>query len=635
MDWAYSTWLVKAVNDEQRIIEGLASSPAPDRAGDILEPKGAVFSLPMPLLYQHDQRQPIGEVLAADVRPDGIHIRAQIAKGLTDAIEDAWRLIKGGLVRGLSVGLKPIELTPRKGKSLAFHITKWDWLETSCVTVPANTETSIVVIKSLDARHRAATGHSGASVRSPHPGATGRSPTGSGSMNASDQITALRGQLQTKHARMDELNTIEAGDGLVLTEEQQTEFDALTTDVTNLTTRLKRLEVMESSSALLATPVATLDRATMTRARLPHVEVHDQTPPGIGFARLAICKMAALLSGGAMNALDIAKQRYPHDDRIPLVLKAAVAAGTTTDATWAGPLVYANQLATEFIEYLRPQTIVGRFGQGMVPALRRVPFNVRIVGQTSGASANWVGQGVPKPVTKFDVAPVTLGFAKIAAISVITEELARFSSPSAEMLVRDELGRAIIARMDVDFIDPAKAAVANVSPASILNGVTAVPATITDADSVRGALGDLLATYLTANNTPESAVLIMPATIALDWSLMFNALGQPEFPTLSMRGGTLQGIPVITTQHASISGNSLVIMVNASDIFLADDGGVTVDVSREASITMSSDPVADAATASVVSMWQANELALRAERYVNWAKRRTGAAQYISIDETP
>jgi HK97 family phage major capsid protein len=177
--------------------------------------------------------------------------------------------------------------------------------------------------------------------------------------------------------------------------------------------------------------------------------------------------------------------------------------------------------------------------------------------------------------------------------------------------------------------------VANVSPASILNGVTAVPATITDADSVRTALGDLLETFLTANNTPESAVLIMPSTVALQWSLMFNALGQPEFPTLSMNGGTLQGIPVVVSQHASIGGNSLVILVNASDILLADDGGVTVDVSREASITMSSDPVADAATAAVVSMWQANSLALRAERYVNWAKRRSGAAQYISIDETP
>ena len=629
MDWAYSTWIVKSLDDEQRIIEGLASSPAPDRAGDILEPAGAVFSLPMPLLYQHDQRQPIGHVLAADVRPDGIHIRAQIAKGLTQAIDEAWRLIKGGLVRGFSVGLKPIELKPRKGKELSFHITKWEWLETSAVTVPANAEASIVIIKSLDAGQRAALGQDSARVRSSHPGATGHS-TRRGTMNASDQITALRGQLQTKHARMDELNALEADDGLTLTAEQQTEFDSLTADVTGLTTRLKRLEVMESSSALLAAPVgSTLEIATRSRSGAPRVTVQDQTPPGIGLARLVLCKMAAHLSGGAMSALEIAKQRYPHDDRIPLVLKAAVAAGTTTDATWAGPLVYANQLATEFIEYLRPQTIVGRLN------LRRVPFNVRITGQTSGASANWVGQGVPKPVTKFDTSATTLGFTKIACISVITEELARFSSPSAEALVRDELGRAIVAKMDVDFIDPAKAAVANVSPASILNGVTVTPATITDATSVRTALGDLLEAYLTANNPPQSAALIMPATTALNWSLMFNALGQPEFSSLSMNGGTIQGIPVITSQHAFIGGNELVIMVNQSDIFLADDGGVTVDVSREASITMSSDPVADAATASVVSMWQANMLALRAERFVNWAKRRAGAAQYLSIDVTP
>lgn len=633
MDRAYCTWLVKAVDDEQRIIEGIASSPSPDSADDILEPAGAIFSLPMPLLFQHDQRHPIGQVLSADVRADGIRIRAQIAKGVTQAIEDAWRLIKAGLVGGFSVGLKPIEVKPRKGKPYALHVTKWHWRETSAVTIPANAEASILLIKSLDAGHRAALGPGRARVRSQHPGAAGSSTTG-GTMNASDQITALRTQLQTKHARMDELNSLEATDGLTLTDDQQTEFDNLTTDVTGLTTRLKRLEVMESSSALLATPVATLERgAVLPRARVPHVEVRDQTPPGIGFARVVICKMAALVNG--VSALEIAKARYPHDDRIPLVLKAAVAAGNTTDATWAGPLVYANQLATEFIEYLRPQTIVGRFGQGSVPSLRRVPFNVRITGQTSGASANWVGQGVPKPVTKFDTAATTLGFSKIAAISVITEELARFSSPSAEGLVRDELGRAIIARMDIDFIDPAKALVANVSPASITNGVTPTAATITDADSVRAALGALLAAYLAANNPPQSAVLIMPATTALNWSLMFNALGQPEFSSLSMNGGSIQGIPVITTQHAVIAGNELVIMVNASDIFLADEGGVTVDVSREASITMSSDPVADAATASVVSMWQANMLALRAERFVNWAKRRAGAAQYISIDVTP
>jgi HK97 family phage major capsid protein/HK97 family phage prohead protease len=632
MQWAYSTWLVKSLDEEQRIIEGVASTPSPDRVGDILEPTGATFALPMPLLWQHDQGQPIGHVLDARVTASGIHIRAQLARGLTAVIEDAWKLIKGGLVRGFSIGCLPIDAV-RRTDGRGLHVRKWQWLETSCVTVPANAETSIRLIKSLDTTQRAALG-TAARITPSRPGAAGVTSSRT-TMTVSDQITALRTQLKTKHTSLGDLMKLETEDGLTLTTEQQTEVDTLTSDVDTLGTRIKRLEVMEASSALLAAPVGGTSLVVPAR-RTPHIEVHEpQLPPGIGFARAVICKMAAVVSGGVMSALDIAKQRYPDDPRIQTLLKAAVAAGTTTDPTWAGPLVQPQNLTSDFIEYLRPQTIVGKFGMGNIPSLQRVPFNIRITGQTSGATAAWVGQGVAKPVTKFDTTATTLGFTKIATISVITDELARFSTPNAEALVRNELSRAVIERMDIDFIDPAKAAVAGVSPASILNGVTPITMTGSDAAAVRAALGDLLGAYLAANNNPTSAVIIVPPTLALEWSMLTNALGQPEFPSLSMNGGTLMGIPVITSQYALIGGNALFIMVNASDVFLADDGGVSVDASREASILMSDTPVADAATGTTVSMWQNNMLALRAERFVNWAKRRAGAAQYISVDVTP
>jgi HK97 family phage major capsid protein/HK97 family phage prohead protease len=634
MQWAFP-WLLKSLDEDQRIIEGIASTPTPDRMGDIIEPKGARFSLPMPLLWQHNAHQPIGQVLDARVTAAGIQIRAQIAKGLTTVIEDAWNLIKGGLVRGFSIGIKPTEVERRKDV-LGLHVKQWDWLETSCVTIPANAETSILLIKSLDTAHRAAFGLP--RVPAIRPGASGIASQGT-TMTISDQITALRTQLQTKHASLADLMKLETDEGLTLTTEQQTDVETLTTDVDTLGTRIKRLEVIESSSALLAAPVhgrSSTDGSSSRGRYVPHIEVKElNLPPGIGFARYVICKMAAVVSGGALSALDIAKQRYPDDPRIQTMLKAAVAAGTTTDATWAGPLVQPQNLATDFIEYLRPQTLVGKFGTGNVPSLQRVPFNIRIVGQTSGATASWVGQGVPKPVTKFDTAATTLGFTKIATISVITDELARFSSPNAETLVRNELTRAVIERMDIDFIDPAKAAVANVSPASILNGVTPITMTGSDAAAVRAALGDLLGAYLAANNNPTTAVVIVPPTLALEWSMLTNALGQPEFPNLAMNGGTLMGLPVITSQYAKIGANQLFIMVNAADVYLADDGGVSVDASREASIAMSSDPVADAATIDHVSMWQNNSLALRAERYVNWAKRRPGAAQYISVAVVP
>jgi len=233
-----------------------------------------------------------------------------------------------------------------------------------------------------------------------------------------------------------------------------------------------------------------------------------------------------------------------------------------------------------------------------------------------------------------------LGWAKVANIAVLTEELIRFSSPAAEGLVRDALAAALIARMDIDFIDPAKALVADVSPASITNGIAAGTPSGTDAAAVRTDLQALLGAFMTGNLNPTSAVFIMPNTVALAISLMTNALGQPEFPTITMTGGTLKGIPVITSQYAVLGGSpdgNLLILVNASDIFLSDDGQVVIDVSREASLQMADDPTNSPAAGSplapaptsLVSLWQTDSVGLRAHRFINWLRRRDEAVAYL------
>jgi hypothetical protein len=89
---AHSTLTIKSVDEEQCIIEGVASTPTPDRDGDILDPKGVVFSLPMPFLWP--DKDPIGHVVAAKVATDRIHIRAQIAKGVAAIVKDIGKLIK-------------------------------------------------------------------------------------------------------------------------------------------------------------------------------------------------------------------------------------------------------------------------------------------------------------------------------------------------------------------------------------------------------------------------------------------------------------------------------------------------------------------------------------------------------------
>ncbi|WP_421930346.1 hypothetical protein [Morganella morganii] len=132
------------------------------------------------------------------------------------------------------------------------------------------------------------------------------------------------------------------------------------------------------------------------------------------------------------------------------------------------------------------------------------PFNVRILGQISGGQGYWVGQGVPKPLTKFDFQSVQLGVAKVANIAVLTDELVRFSNPAADTLVRNALASAIIERIDIDFIDPAKAEVAQVSPASVTNGVTAIPSTGNPEADVEA----LFEAFLKANLSPRWCISV-------------------------------------------------------------------------------------------------------------------------------
>jgi hypothetical protein len=129
-------------------------------------------------------------------------------------------------------------------------------------------------------------------------------------------------------------------------------------------------------------------------------------------------------------------------------------------------------------------------------------------------------------------------------------------------------------------------------------------------------------------------VLIMRSGTALALSMMVNALGQSEFNGIGMNGGTLLSIPVITSEHVPAG---IIVMVNASDIYLADEGGFRLDMSREASVEMldssltgDSVGVVPGTAASTVSLWQTNSVGFLAERTINWAARRTSAVAYLS-----
>jgi len=142
---------IKALDEDARIIEGWATTPEPDRVGDIVVPTGAKFKLPLPFLLDHDHKSVVGEVNHAEVTDKGIRFRAQIAKILEpgeakDLTDKAWQLVKSGLRRAVSIGFGPIEMEPLPRGGLKF--TSWDWWELSAVGVPAQPGAKITATKS-------------------------------------------------------------------------------------------------------------------------------------------------------------------------------------------------------------------------------------------------------------------------------------------------------------------------------------------------------------------------------------------------------------------------------------------------------------------------------------------------------
>jgi HK97 family phage major capsid protein len=423
-----------------------------------------------------------------------------------------------------------------------------------------------------------------------------------------EQITHWTNERAPLVSRMTEMFSPEK----TFTEIQQKEYDDLAGRVTGIDGHLTRLKAADQVNMADAKPLTSVT-PTATKA-YSAIRVTPTLPKGAAFVR-AVCA-DVLCHGNKHEAALYAEARWPDTPEVALYLKAAVAPGTTTDAAWASPLAQ-SRIVDDFVALLRPMTAIGKI-QGM----RRVPFNTKVPAQVGGGTYGWVGEAKPKPVTKLQFSSLTVPMHKTAGIIVITEELARLSTPSAEDVARADMIAGITAFVDAAFISPTAAAVAGVSPASITNGTTPITSS--------GPLNDLVAiaaSFTTLNLPISNLSFIMSPNNALVLSFQKNAMGGPMFPDLTANGGTVNGLQIIT----SGSAGSIVVGFIPEMILYADDGGVTIDVSREASLQMADNPADPAdATTVYVSLWQNNLVGLRAEWFVTWLKAIAGACKYVS-----
>jgi hypothetical protein len=284
---------------------------------------------------------------------------------------------------------------------------------------------------------------------------------------------------------------------------------------------------------------------------------------------------------------------------VQLLVKAAVAAGTTTDATWAGPLGLSQPMEAAFIGAVDREWTLPQLGAVRVPS-------ANIVGatQTATATAYWVGEGSPKPLSTLGFAAMSLTPRKCVADLAVSEELLTLAVPDALRLVERSAVSATATALDVALLDPANSGTAGVKPASLTNGLTTIPPLL----DFQNQVGQPLAAI--SGGAPRRPVLI----VGLQTALRLSAL-----PNIG------QYVRVIVTPAAT----NKIIAVDADGVVFSDDGGTVLVGTPEVQMNDAPDATSTASTV-MVSTWQRNLKVVRGERWVNWAKRADAVA-YLTL----
>nr|WP_314089385.1 hypothetical protein [uncultured Shinella sp.] len=207
MNRAFSLINVKSFDEEERVIEGIATTPACDRVGDCVISEGAVFNLPLPLLLDHNAEKAVGHVESARVTSKGIAFKARIAKidepgPVKDLVDSAWQMVRHKLRAAVSIGFRALPNGAERMQDGGVKFTSWEWLELSLCVVPANSEALILTAKKLDPAAMAAL----RSIDKNFPKAGGAQPVPAPLVSSAKDIrTTLLSDLDAEIARLDGL----------------------------------------------------------------------------------------------------------------------------------------------------------------------------------------------------------------------------------------------------------------------------------------------------------------------------------------------------------------------------------------------------------------------------------------------
>jgi HK97 family phage major capsid protein len=377
-----------------------------------------------------------------------------------------------------------------------------------------------------------------------------------------------------------------AADGTVIPGEQ-TIYDRKHTEAASLLARVEREErQMKADAELAVTNQQALGDGH-------HVEVAGQVAKrakGQGFIN---CVRAIGFSRDRRAAAEWAEQTL-HDPEVARALSVSIATG--------GGFAVPTMLSEEFIEFLRPASVV----RAAEPRVLPLPNgNLSLPKITGGASASYIGENTNIPATQQQLGNVKLTAKKLAALIPISNDLIRYANPNTDAVIRADLIRAVAQTEDYNFLRGAGTQYAPKGmrnwavPGNFINPVSST--TTLDITHITSDLGNAIGLLLAANvqvtlNTGHW--FFSPRSMIYLKTLRNPTTGQYAFPEMSLdpASANLLGygfsytsqIPInlsgATAGATGTSGTSASewYFVNMPDAVIGEGANLVLDVSTEA-----------------------------------------------------
>lgn len=642
-----------------KIAEQSASDPAEfilsdetiDRYGDVISVDGwdlrNFTKTRNPIaLFNHHSDDVIGRW--ENVRVEGKRLLGRLVladEGTSDLINKVRKLWKQGILRAVSVGFRALakeKLTDDADEFWGpFRYLRQELVECSLVAVPANPNALQISRAFGDSRPPAevtrmilgkpAREGQRAPAAVPRKPAPPLNPTRT-QMKIADKIKAAQAEVTRL---LDQLTTLSGKDDQ--TEDELALIDELPGEIEEARKELARHQRVEKALAVQMTEDdpdpddATLRAQRALDNRRPFTVPAKKLQPVDLFFRAAAVAAMQRITQQPIEA--VRAKLYGDDEATMWAVRAVTNPAQTGVPGWAQELVQTATAA--FLNLLTPNTIFPTLrargqsftfgpGQGAI----RVPGRAA----TPTLAGAWVGEGQPIPVRRLGLISSLLGPKKLAVISTFTHELADYSTPNIEAVIRDAMNTDTALVIDTYLLDAVAAS--TIRPAGLRNGVAGLtPSAATNPTEAMIADIKALVAAIIGVNGGSDIVIIMNTLQNMGINFAQSPAGF-LFPTEGEAGRRFN----VTFVNSTSVTPGTVIAVDANEFATASGDTPDFNVSDQATIhEEDTAPLAigTAGTPAVVaapvrSLWQTDTIGVRMRMPLNWTMRRAGMVSWMA-----